>query len=79
MVEAGIKEFQILQVCKKNSDNNMKNVVILVVITLFFSNIFAIDIKINTKKLPLNHQLFKDKVIILEGLKSSTVTIKSDY
>jgi len=32
----------------------------------------------NTSKLKLNHQLFKDRVVILEGLKSNSVTIKSD-
>ena len=32
----------------------------------------------NTSTLHLNHQLFKDRVVILEDLKSETVTIKSD-
>lgn len=32
----------------------------------------------NTNKLQLNHQMFKDRVVILEGLKSSIVEIKSD-
>ena len=32
----------------------------------------------NTNKLPLNHQLFKDRAVILEGLKSKSVTIKSN-
>jgi galactose mutarotase-like enzyme len=31
----------------------------------------------NTNKFHLNHQLFKDRAIIFEGLKSSTITIKS--
>jgi len=31
------------------------------------------------KKLPISHQLFKDRVVILDDLKSNTITIKSDY
>ena len=32
----------------------------------------------NTNKLHLNHKMFKDRAVILEGLKSSTVEIKSN-
>jgi len=32
----------------------------------------------NNNQLTLSHQLFKDRVVILEGLKSNSVTIKSD-
>ena len=33
----------------------------------------------NSDKLRLNHPLFKDRAVILEGLQSKTVTIKSDH
>ncbi len=32
----------------------------------------------NTKKLPLTHSLFKDRAVILEGVLSESVTLKSD-
>ena len=32
-----------------------------------------------TKKIQLHHQMFKDRAIILEGLESKTVSIKSDH
>jgi galactose mutarotase-like enzyme len=46
--------------------------------TGFLSNLKIEKYLENTNKLHLNHQLFKDRAVILEGLKSKIITIKSE-